>query len=108
MIDTARARALAAAALADTTDGLTAREQLPDVVDALLDLIGQPTTVWGARWRSGGTEGVEWRVDEQDAREFIAAMPAGVRGSWSVVRRTLCHHGSLWVEVPAGTGPTDG
>jgi hypothetical protein len=105
--DLAKFRALAAAARADTTDGLTAREALPDVVDALLDLIGQPTTVWGARWRRGRNEGVEWRDDEQDAREFVASMPADARMSWSVVSRTLCHHGSPWVEVPAGAEGDD-
>ena len=108
VIDTAQARALAAAARADTTDGLTAREHLADIVDELAGLVdelsavvGQPTIAWGARWRDGDNWGVEWRDDEQDAREFVARMPADARMSWSVVSRTLHRHASPWVEVPA-------
>lgn len=114
MIDLAEVRALAAAARADTADGPTARERLADIVDDLAGLVdelravvGQPTTAWAARWRDGDNWGVEWRDDEQDAREFVASMPASVRGSWCVVSRTLYRHASPWVEVPTGTEATD-
>lgn len=109
MTDLSEARALAAAARADTSDGLLARERLADIVDELAgiveelrDALGRPTTQWAARWRDGGNWGVEWRDDEQDAREFVASMPANVRLSWSVVSRTLHRRASPWVEVPAG------
>jgi len=115
MTDLAEYRALAAAARADTSDGLEAREKLPDVVDALAGLVdelravvGQPTTAWAARWRDGDNWGVEWRDDEQDAREFVARMPADARLSWSVVSRTLYRHGTPWVEVPTGEEADDG
>lgn len=43
MIDPTKARALAEAARADTSDGLTAREALPDLVDELADLLARAT-----------------------------------------------------------------
>lgn len=100
MTDLAEYRALAAVARADTSDGLLAREKLPDVVDALLGMLGEPTIAWAARWRDGENWGVEWRDDEQDAREFVASMPANARLSWSVVNRTLYRHASPWVKAP--------
>jgi len=104
VIDTARARALAAAARADTTDGLEAREQLPDVVDALLDLLGPPSIEWAAVHRAADGSAVDKPCDDEaDAREFVALMPAG---AWVVAHRV--HHVGKWVEVPIGAEPVNG
>lgn|GEM_PF-4013539 len=105
MTDLTEARALAAAARADTSDGLEAREKLPDVVDQLLDLIGEPWTEWAALTdKAAGHPVTKPCDDEQDAREFVALMPPG---AWVVVRRTRYSHAEPWVEVPTGAEAGD-
>lgn len=49
MIDLTEARALAERARADTSDGLTAREQLPDLVEALCEALDGTGTEWTYR-----------------------------------------------------------
>jgi hypothetical protein len=92
-------RALAAAARDDTSDGLTARERLADAVDALLGMLGEPRTEWGAAYSTDQGSGVLPRDDEQDAREFIASIPQNARHYWRVVHRDVYRHEGPWVEV---------
>lgn len=100
-IDLARVRALVERAQQPTTDGLDAREALVPLAAAMadeLEAFGSPYTEWGVRcraWRDPAR--VDLRDDEQDAREFIALMPAG---AWTLVRRQRWHRAGEWVEVP--------
>jgi len=91
--------------LADTSDGLLAREKLPDIVDALLGMLGEPWTEWAALTdKAAGHPVTKPCDDERDAREFVALMPPG---AWVVVRRTRYSHAEPWVEVPTGTEAGD-
>ena len=99
MIDLHAARALAEAARADTSDALTAREQLADVVVHLLDMLGAPSTEWAASYRTDLGSGVIPRDGEQDAREFIASLPDHARGYWRVVARSVYRHETRWQAV---------
>ncbi len=96
MIDLSEARALAARARENTADGLTALEALPDVVDALLGMLGTPSAEWGARWQTDLGGGVLPRDDEQDARAFIASLPVSVQHMWRVVQRAVYRHEGPW------------
>lgn len=80
MIDTARARALAAAARADTTDGLTAREQLAQVVEELCDGLDK-ACARGDHWKRVAVE------MEQD-RDRLADLDLRAR-SLRIVARSL-------------------
>jgi len=88
VIDLAEARALAAAARADTTDGLTAREKLPDVVDALLGMLDDSAMLERLRLIALVMCGLDGYADacEDEGRRSDAAM---VRESVAEVRALL-------------------
>jgi len=92
-------RALAAAARADTSDGLVAREKLADVVEALCDMLGKPETEWAAKCRVTPSLDIYPRDDERDAREFIASLPGNAQHVWVPVSRTVYRHVGPWVEA---------
>jgi hypothetical protein len=92
VIDLTQARALAAAARAETLEGLTAQARLADV--------GQPDTEWAAKCRVTPSLDIYPRDDEQDAREFIASLPGNVQHVWVPVSRTVYRHAGPWVEMP--------
>jgi hypothetical protein len=97
--DLTQYRALAAAARAETLEGLTAQARLADVVEELCDMLGQPETEWAAKCRVTPSLDIYPRDDEQDAREFIASLPANVQHVWVPVSRTVYRHAGPWVEA---------
>lgn len=102
MIDLTEARALAAAARADTSDGLEAREKLADVVDALaagIEAMSDPNEPqrgqWATRMRHpDGTEEVTFPVDEWLAGKRAAEYPTM---HTALLRRTVTF--GPWIEV---------
>jgi len=70
MTDLAEYRALAATARADTSDGLLAREKLPDVVDALA---GELARVRSLRLAHPANAVDPWRHTPPAARAYLAA-----------------------------------
>ena len=112
MIDLAEARALAAVARADTSDGLTAREQLAGVVEALAAEIEKLTPPAATEDGRQDPPRVEWGVqlatrdgsfDVSRSGEWLARerMRYGLPTMLALVRRTVTY--GPWVEVPADT-----
>jgi hypothetical protein len=104
MTDLTEYRALAAAARADTSDGLTAREQLPDIVEALCDMLDAADAQWTYRRTAPDGTTTEGKPMTRDALPLIIeALYAhqerdpGEQGCrYSAVRQSL----GPWIEVP--------